>query len=167
LSGSVIAAAVEGKRTIMIEVQALVSGAIYGTPQRSVTGYDLRRLHMMLAVLEKRAGFPFGTNDVFLNIAGGIKVTDTGIDMAVVTAMISSLEDIPVDRKSCFCGEIGLSGEIRPAGLISQRIMEANRLGYERIYIPKVDLKGISQKELNIEVFSVGRLDELAAHVFG
>lgn len=133
LSGSSIAAAMEGGRPMLMEIQALVSTAVYGTPQRSTTGYDLRRMNMLLAVLEKRCGFRLGMKDVFLNIAGGIKIEDPALDLAVITSILSSNEDIAVPRNTCFCGEVGLSGEIRPVARLEQRIQEATKLGFERI----------------------------------
>ena len=137
LSGTAIAATVEGMRPMLIEVQALVSTAVYGTPQRSATGFDLRRLSMLLAVLEKRCGFRLGAKDVFLNITGGIKVDDPSIDLCVIAAILSSNEDIAISDKACFAGEVGLSGEIRPATRIEQRILEAEKLGFEQIFISK------------------------------
>ena len=135
LSGTAIAATVEGMRPMLIEIQALVSSAVYGTPQRSATGFDLRRLSMLLAVLEKRCGFRLGAKDVFLNITGGIKVDDPSIDLCVVAAILSSNEDVAISDKICFAGEVGLSGEIRPATRIEQRILEAEKLGFEQIFI--------------------------------
>ncbi len=136
-SGVAIAVTMEGMRAMLVEVQALVSTAVYGTPQRSVTGYDLRRLHMLLAVLDKRCGFKFGAKDVFLNIAGGMKVDDPATDLAVLAALLSSYEDIPLKENICFAGEAGLSGEIRPVNKIEHRIVEADKLGYEKIFISK------------------------------
>jgi DNA repair protein RadA/Sms len=135
-SGSCIALVSEGYRPFLIETQALVSTAVYGTAQRSASGYDLRRLHLMLAVLEKRCGFFFGNQDVFVNIAGGLKVTEPAIDLALAVALVSSLQDIPVSRDICFAGEVGLSGEIRPVQLLDKRIAEATRLGYKKIFVP-------------------------------
>ena len=137
LSGTAIAATVEGMRPMLIEIQALVSSAVYGTPQRSATGFDLRRLSMLLAVLEKRCGFRLGAKDVFLNITGGIKVDDPSIDLCVIAAILSSNENIAISDKTCFAGEVGLSGEIRPATRIEQRILEAEKLGFEQIFISK------------------------------
>ena len=136
LSGIAIAAAVEGVRPFLIEVQALVSSAAYGTPQRSSTGFDARRLNMLLAVLEKRVGFKLLLKDVFLNIAGGLRVNDPAIDLAVLAAVLSSNMDIPLDSKTCLCGEVGLAGEIRPVNRLEQRIREAEKLGFERILVP-------------------------------
>lgn len=167
LSGSAISATLEGLRPMLIETQALVSTAVYGNPQRSATGFDLRRLSMLLAVLEKRCGFQFGLNDVFLNIAGGIKVDDPAIDLAIISALVSSLEDIPVDPDICFAGEVGLSGEIRAVNRIEQRIQEADRLGFRQIYISKFNAKGLELDKFSIEVVMVGRVDELYTHLFG
>ncbi len=166
LSGSATAATMEGLRPMLIEVQALVSTAVYGTPQRSATGFDLRRLSMLLAVLEKRAGLPFGQNDVFLNIAGGIRVDDPGIDLAIISALISSLEDVSVPKDVCFAGEIGLSGEIRAVNRIDQRIQEADRLGFKRIFISKYNTKGLDTKRYNIDIVMVGKLEELYKRLF-
>ncbi len=166
LSGSAIAASMEGVRPLLLECQALVSPAIYGTPQRSATGFDLRRLSMLLAVLEKRCGLPFGQNDVFLNIAGGIKVTDPSVDLAIVSALISSLNDIHVTKKICFAGEVGLSGEIRPVSRIDQRIQEAARLGFEAIYISKYKSEVIKGKNMGIEVKLLSRVEDLIVDVF-
>jgi len=166
LSGSAVAATQEGMRPMLIETQALVSKAVYGTPQRSATGFDLRRLSMLLAVLEKRGGLPFGQRDVFLNIAGGIRVDDPGIDLAIVAALISSLEDVPIPQKSCFVGEVGLSGEIRAVNRIEQRIQEADRLGFETIYLSKYNLKGLDTQRFGIKIHSFGRLEELYTVLF-
>lgn len=166
LSGSAVAATQEGMRPMLIETQALVSKAVYGTPQRSATGFDLRRLSMLLAVLEKRGGLPFGQRDVFLNIAGGIKVDDPGIDLAIVAALISSLEDVPIPHKSCFVGEVGLSGEIRAVNRIEQRIQEADRLGFETIYLSRYNLKGLDIQRFGIKIHSFGRLEELYTVLF-
>lgn len=165
LSGSAIAATLEGVRPLLIEVQALVSTAAYGTPQRSSTGFDLRRLNMLLAVMEKRCGFKLGAKDVFLNIAGGIRVDDPAIDMAVVAAVLSSNADIAVPRTVCCSAEIGLSGEIRPVNRIEQRIREAEKLGFEKIVISKFN-KGIQPKDFKIEIKLVGRIDELVRELF-
>ena len=167
LSGSAISATVEGHRPILIEVQALVSPSHYGTPQRSTTGFDLRRLNMLLAVLEKRAGLRFGMHDVFLNIAGGIRIDDPAIDMAIISALISSLQDIAIPSNFCFAGEIGLSGEIRAVNRIEQRIQEANRLGFEQIFISKYSMKGLNPGNFNIALSPVSKVDELFNHLFG
>ena len=167
LSGSATAATVEGIRPLLIEVQALVSSAAYGTPQRSSTGFDLRRLNMLLAVLEKRCGFRLGIKDVFLNIAGGIRVDDPAIDLAVVSAILSSGEDIPVNPKYTFAAEVGLSGEIRPVSKIEQRILEAQKLGFDKIFLSKYNRKGIEQKNYGIELVFVAKIDEVFEKLFG
>jgi DNA repair protein RadA/Sms len=166
LSGSAIAASLEGLRPLLIETQALVSPSVYGTPQRSATGFDLRRLSMLLAVLEKRCGLPFGQHDVFLNIAGGIRVSDPAIDLGVVSALISSIENISVDRSICFAGEIGLSGEIRPAGRMEQRIQEASRLGFEIIYISDFKADIVKKHQLKMEIRTLSKIDDLLREVF-
>jgi DNA repair protein RadA/Sms len=166
LSGSAVAASLEGLRPLLLETQALVSPAVYGTPQRSATGFDLRRLSMLLAVLEKRCGLPFGQNDVFLNIAGGLRVSDPAIDLGVVASLISSLQDIHISKKICFAGEVGLSGEIRPVSRIEQRVQEAARLGFETIYISKFRSELLAKKELKTEVVMISRIDELLQEVF-
>jgi DNA repair protein RadA/Sms len=164
-SGSVVALVCEGYRPFLIETQALASTAVYGTAQRSTTGYDIRRLHLMLAVLEKRCGFFFGNQDVFLNIAGGLKVTEPAIDMAVAVALVSSLQDIPVPRDVCFAGEVGLSGEVRPVQLLDKRIAEAQRLGYAKIYVPAGT--GSAEGQDAKEVVRVKWLRDLFELVFG
>ena len=166
LSGSAIAATIEGLRPMLIEVQALVSTAAYGTPQRSATGFDLRRLNMLLAVMEKRCGFKLGAKDVFLNIAGGIKVNDPAIDLAVVAAILSSNVDIAIEKNICLSAEVGLSGEIRPVNRVDQRISEAEKLGFEKIIISK-DNKGIQQKEFKIEIVGCTRIEEVLKELFG
>lgn len=167
LSGSATAATVEGIRPLLIEVQALVSSAAYGTPQRSSTGFDLRRLNMLLAVLEKRCGFRLGIKDVFLNIAGGIRVDDPAIDLAVISAILSSSEDIHINSKYTFAAEIGLSGEIRPVSKIEQRIMEGQKLGFEKIFLSKYNKKGIEQKNYKIELVFVAKIEEVFELLFG
>ncbi len=167
LSGIAISAMVEGLRPMMIETQALVSSAAYGTPQRSSTGFDSRRLNMLLAVLEKRSGFKLGIKDVFLNIAGGLRVDDTAIDLAVISAVLSSSEDIPVNQNICFAAEVGLSGEIRSVNRIEQRIAEADKLGFEKIFISRYNLKGISQEKFNIQVIPVSKIEEVFSRLFG
>ena len=167
VSGVAIAATMEGMRPMLIETQALVSSAAYGTPQRSSTGFDLRRLAMLLAVLEKRCGFRIGIKDVFLNIAGGIKVEDPGIDLTVVCAILSSNADLPIPAKYCFAGEVGLSGEIRPVSRIEQRISEAEKLGFERIFISKYNKKGNEFKHSKIEITPVGKVEEVFGLLFG
>jgi len=166
LSGSAIAVTIEGLRPMMIETQALVSQAIYGTPQRSSTGFDLRRLSMLLAVLEKRAGLFFGQNDVFLNIAGGMRVQDPAIDLAIIAALVSSLHNIPVDKGTCFAAEIGLTGEIRAVNRIEQRIEEAAKLGFKNIYISAYNLKGLKKKDYGIQIHNYARVDELVRDLF-
>src|SRR6476620_5157511 len=155
LSGIAIAATMEGMRPLLIEVQALVTQSVYGTPQRTVSGFDLRRLQLLLAVLEKRGGFHFGVKDVFLNIAGGLKVEDPSIDMAVLAALLSSFEDVPVPHEVCFAGEIGLSGEIRAVNRVEQRIAEAEKLGFQKIVVSKYN-KGINIKSFQIEIIQMG-----------
>jgi DNA repair protein RadA/Sms len=166
LSGIAIAATVEGMRPLLIEVQALVTESVYGTPQRTVSGFDLRRLQLLLAVLEKRGGFHFGTKDVFLNIAGGIKVEDPSIDLAVLVALLSSYEDVPVPHDVCFAGEVGLSGEIRAVNRIDQRIAEAEKLGFKKIIVSKYNQKAMSKQKFNIEVVTMGRVDEVYRSLF-
>ncbi len=166
LSGSAVAATMEGMRPMLIETQALVSTAVYGNPQRSATGFDLRRLSMLLAVLEKRGGFPFGQNDVFLNIAGGIRVDDPAIDLAIVSALISSLEDVAIPDKVCFAGEVGLSGEVRAVNRVEQRIQEADKLGFEQIFISKYNTKGLDPKRFSIQIFKLGKVEELYNMMF-
>jgi DNA repair protein RadA/Sms len=156
----------EGMRPMLIETQALVSKAVYGNPQRTATGFDLRRLSMLLAVLEKRCGFPFAQNDVFLNIAGGIKVDDPAIDLAIIGALISSLEDIAIPDQVCFAGEVGLSGEIRSVNRIEQRIQEADKLGFQQIFISKYNTKGIDPERYTIKIQKVGKVEELLRALF-
>ena len=166
-SGVAIAATLEGNRPLLIETQALVSTAAYGTPQRSSTGFDLRRLSMLLAVLEKRCGFRLGAKDVFINIAGGIKVEDPGIDLALVCAVLSSNEDLPIAKNVCFAAEVGLTGEIRPVSRIEQRIFEAQKLGFNKIFISSYNLKGLNLKQLKIEVVAVSKMEEVFSKLFG
>lgn len=166
LSGAAVASTINGGRPLLLETQALVSRAVYGTPQRSSTGFDLRRLSMLLAVLEKRAGLPFGNQDVFLNIAGGIKVVDPSLDLSVATALISSLNDIHVSSKYCFAAELGLTGEIRAVHRIEQRVAEADRLGFEKIFISKYNLKGLDQKKFHVEIVDLSKIEDLIHHVF-
>lgn len=166
LSGIAIAATIEGLRPLLIEVQALVTPSIYGTPQRTVSGFDLRRLQLLLAVLEKRGGFHFGMKDVFLNIAGGLKVEDPSIDLAVLCALLSSFEDISLPHHICFAGEIGLSGEIRAVNRIEQRIAEAEKLGFEKILVSKYNLKAISRQKTHIEIVSMSRVEEVYKYLF-
>jgi DNA repair protein RadA/Sms len=166
VSGIAIAAMIEGQRPMLIETQALVSSAVYGTPQRSTTGFDARRLNMLLAVLEKRSGFRLGHKDVFLNIAGGIRVDDPAIDLAVVAAVLSSNQDSPVDSKTCFAAEVGLSGEIRPINRVEQRISEADKLGFGRIFISKYNTKGFDVKRYSIQVIPVTKIEEVYGKLF-
>jgi DNA repair protein RadA/Sms len=166
LSGVAISASMEGMRPFLIEVQALVSTAAYGTPQRSSTGFDLRRLNMLLAVLEKRAGFRIGTKDVFLNIAGGIKVSDPAIDLAVIIAVLSSSMDISLPKEVCFTGEIGLSSEIRPVNRIDQRISEAEKLGFKHIFIPKNNAKGLDSSKFKIKIHFVSKVGQVFQTLF-
>jgi len=167
MSGVSIACTIEGVRPFLIEVQALASTAVYGTPQRSAIGFDVRRMNMLLAVLEKRVGFKLGQKDVFLNIAGGLKVSDPAIDLAVISAILSSSLDIAVDRTVCMTGEVGLSGEIRPVSRIEQRISEAAKLGFERIIIPKSNMHGLEKRKLGIELIPVTKVEEAFKHLFG
>lgn len=166
LSGSAVGSAVEGIRPFLIEVQALVSTAAYGTPQRSVTGFDSKRMNMLLAVLEKRVGFKLAQKDVFLNIAGGMRVNDPALDLAVVCAILSSNVDAIIPRTVCFAGEVGLSGEIRAVTRIEQRITEAEKLGMERIFIPRNNLKGVEKERFKIEIVEVGKVEEAFRHLF-
>ena len=166
LSGIAIAATIEGIRPLLIEVQALVTQSVYGTPQRTVSGFDLRRLQLLLAVLEKRGGFHFGLKDVFLNIAGGIKVEDPSIDLAVLCALLSSYEDVSLRQHICFAGEVGLSGEIRAVNRIEQRIAEAEKLGFQKIIVSKYNQKGLSKQKFNIEVVTMGRVEEVYQYLF-
>ena len=164
LSGIAISATIEGVRPLMIEAQALVSSAVYGTPQRSATGFDLRRLSMLLAVLEKRCGFKLGAKDVFLNITGGIKVDDPAIDLSIVCAILSSNVDIAINEKTCFAAEVGLSGEIRPVNRCEHRIREAEKLGFERIFISKYNK--INSKDYAIKVMTVSKIEEVFKSLF-
>ncbi len=165
LSGTAIASTLEGMRPLMIEIQALVSTAVYGTPQRSTTGYNAKRLNMILAVLEKRAGFRLGTKDVFLNITGGISIDDPAIDLAVVAAILSSNEDIPIEEGFCFAGEVGLSGEIRPVNRVDQRIQEAEKLGFSTIFVSKYNK--ITVKNPFIKIRLVSKIEDVASELFG
>ena len=161
LSGSAISATIEGMRPMMVEVQSLVSTAVYGTPQRSTTGFDLNRLHMLLAVLEKRVGYFFNQKDVFLNIAGGFRISDPSIDLAVIAALVSSFEDVAWPSDATFAGEVGLSGEVRPVARPELRVMEADRMGFTRIYLPAQNVKGLSVKTQNIEITPLERIDTI------
>jgi DNA repair protein RadA/Sms len=173
LSGIAIAATIEGMRPLLIEVQALVTQSVYGTPQRTVSGFDLRRLQLLLAVLEKRGGFHFGVKDVFLNIAGGLKVEDPSIDLAVLCALLSSFEDVSMSQHICFAGEVGLSGEIRAVNRIDQRIAEAEKMGFEKIIVSKYNQKGLAKQKFNlpdrqagIEIVTMGRVEEVYKYLF-
>lgn len=166
LSGIAIAATIEGMRPLLIEIQALVTQSIYGTPQRTVSGFDLRRLQLLLAVLEKRGGFHFGVKDVFINIAGGLKIEDPSIDLAVLCALLSSFEDTPLHQHICFAGEVGLSGEIRAVNRIDQRIAEAEKLGFEKIIVSKYNQKGLAKQKFNIEIVTMGQVEELYRYLF-
>ncbi len=173
LSGIAIAATIEGMRPLLVEVQALVTQSVYGTPQRTVSGFDLRRLQLLLAVLEKRGGFHFGMKDVFLNIAGGLKIEDPSIDLAVLCALLSSYDDRPLPMNICFTGEVGLSGEIRAVNRIEQRIAEAQKLGFEKIILSKYNLpsgrqaqKGFSSQQYGIEIVTVGKVEEVYTLLF-
>ena len=166
LSGVAIGVTIEGARPFLIEVQALVSTAAYGTPQRSVTGFDSKRMNMLLAVLEKRVGFKLAAKDVFLNIAGGLKVNDPALDLPVICAILSSNFDTPVPHTTCMAGEVGLSGEIRPVARLEQRIAEAQKLGMERILVPKGNLKGVDTSRFTIKIIEVSRVEEAFRTLF-
>ena len=167
LSGIAISSAIEGVRPFLVETQALVSSAAYGTPQRSATGFDQRRLNMLLAVLEKRVGFKLMQKDVFLNIAGGLRVTDMAMDLSVIAAVLSSNVDTPIENGWCMCGEVGLSGEVRPVSRVEQRIAEAEKLGFEHIIIPAYHLRGISANKYKIELHPVKKVEEALRILFG
>ncbi|WP_127137331.1 DNA repair protein RadA [Flagellimonas oceanensis] len=165
LSGTAIAATVEGMRPLLIEIQALVSTAVYGTPQRSATGFNAKRLNMLLAVLEKRAGFKLGAKDVFLNITGGISVDDPAIDLAVMAAILSSNSDIAIEKGVCFAAEVGLAGEIRPVQRVDQRILEAEKLGFSKIFVSKNNKIGLKQSGILVQ--KVSKIEDVVAHLFG
>ncbi|MFT7071686.1 DNA repair protein RadA [Patiriisocius sp. Uisw_017] len=165
LSGTAIASTLEGMRPLMIEIQALVSTAVYGTPQRSATGYNAKRLNMILAVLEKRAGFKLGAKDVFLNVTGGITVDDPAIDLAVVAAVLSSNIDIAIDKRMCFAAEVGLAGEVRPVNRVDQRILEAEKLGFETIIISKYCK--LPKENYGIQIIKLGKVNDVVRHLFG
>jgi len=167
LSGVAISAAIEGVRPFLVETQALVSSAAYGTPQRSATGFDQRRLNMLLAVLEKRVGFKLMQKDVFLNIAGGLRVTDMAMDLSVIAAVLSSNVDTPIEEGWCMAGEVGLSGEVRPVARIEQRISEAEKLGFQHIIVPKYNLSGLARKKFSIEIVPVRKVEEALRALFG
>ena len=167
LSGVAISSAVEGMRPFLVETQALVSSAAYGTPQRSATGFDQRRLNMLLAVLEKRVGFKLMQKDVFINIAGGLRVTDLAMDLSVIAAVLSSNVDTPIEHGWCLAGEVGLSGEVRPVSRIEQRIAEAEKLGFTDIVIPKYNLQGLNTKKYKINLHPVRKVEEALRALFG
>lgn len=167
MSGVAIAAAIEGIRPFLIETQALVSSAVYGNPQRSATGFDIRRMNMLLAVLEKRVGFKLAQKDVFLNIAGGLKVNDPAIDLAVISAILSSNMDASIESGICLAGEVGLSGEIRPISRIEQRISEAEKLGFKQFILPRYNFQGINTRKLKIELTPVRKVEEAFRTLFG
>ena len=167
LSGVAISSAIEGVRPFLVETQALVSSAAYGTPQRSATGFDQRRLNMLLAVLEKRVGFKLMQKDVFLNIAGGLRVTDMAMDLSVIAAVLSSNVDTPIESGWCMAGEVGLSGEVRPIARIEQRIAEAEKLGFQHMIIPKYNIGGLNRKKFNIELVPVRKAEEALRALFG
>lgn len=167
MSGIAIASAIEGIRPFLIEVQALVSSAVYGNPQRSATGFDTRRMNMLLAVLEKRVGFKLAQKDVFLNIAGGLRVNDPAIDLAVISAILSSNMDTAIDTDVCMAGEVGLSGEIRPVNRIEQRISEAEKLGFKRFILPKYNMQGLNKEKISIELVPVRKVEEAFRALFG
>ncbi len=167
LSGVAISSAIEGVRPFLVETQALVASAAYGTPQRSATGFDQRRLNMLLAVLEKRVGFKLMQKDVFLNIAGGLRVTDMAMDLSVIAAVLSSNVDTPIEQGWCMCGEVGLSGEVRPVSRVEQRIAEAEKLGFSHIILPSHNLKGIDTHRFKIELHPVGKVEGALRALFG
>ncbi|MBR2239052.1 MAG: DNA repair protein RadA [Prevotella sp.] len=167
LSGIAISTAIEGVRPFLLETQALVSTAAYGTPQRQATGFDQRRLNMLLAVLEKRVGFKLIQKDVFINIAGGLRVTDLAMDLSVIAAVLSSNVDTPLESGWCMCGEVGLSGEVRPVSRIEQRVAEAQKLGFQHIIVPKHNLQGLNTKKLQIELHPVRKVEEALRALFG
>ena len=167
LSGVAISSAIEGVRPFLVETQALVSSAAYGTPQRSATGFDQRRLNMLLAVLEKRVGFKLMQKDVFLNIAGGLRVTDMAMDLSVIAAVLSSNVDTPIESGWCMAGEVGLSGEVRPIARIEQRIAEAEKLGFQHMIIPKYNMSGLNRKKFKIELVPVRKVEESLRALFG
>jgi DNA repair protein RadA/Sms len=167
LSGLAIGATLEGNRPLLVEVQALVTPATYGTPQRSATGFDSKRLQMLLAVLEKRSGLRLGQHDVFLNIAGGLRLEDPALDLAVCAAVVSSLNDVPIRGEICLAAEVGLSGEIRAVSRLDQRLSEAEKLGFAEMYISQFNAKGLDLARYGIRVHPAGRLDEVLTGLFG
>lgn len=166
LSGAAVAATLEGVRPMFVEVQSLVSSAVYGTPQRNANGFDMRRMNMLLAVLEKRCGFKLGAKDVFLNMAGGLRVSDPALDLAVACSILSSNVDLPVPPRYCFAAEVGLSGEVRPVSRIENRVSEAARLGFERIFVSKYDLRNIEQGRHNIQIVAVSVIEDAFRNLF-
>lgn len=166
LSGAAVAATLEGVRPMFVEVQSLVSSAVYGTPQRNANGFDMRRMNMLLAVLEKRCGFKLGAKDVFLNIAGGMRVSDPALDLAVACSILSSNVDMPVSPRYCFAAEVGLSGEVRPVSRIDNRVSEAARLGFERVFISKYDLRNLEQNKYKIQIIGVSVIEEAFRNLF-
>lgn len=167
LSGSAVGVTIEGVRPLLVESQALVSTAAYGTAQRSVTGFDAKRMNMLLAVLEKRVGFKLALKDVFLNITGGFKVNDPALDLAVISSILSSNVDMPISRSVCLTGEVGLSGEIRPVTRLEQRIVEADKLGFSKIFVPHNNLKGVNLNRFKVEVVEVSRVEDVFRSLFG
>ena len=167
LSGSAVGVTIEGVRPLLVESQALVSTAAYGTAQRSVTGFDAKRMNMLLAVLEKRGGFKLALKDVFLNITGGFKVNDPALDLAVISSILSSNVDMPISRRVCLTGEVGLSGEIRPVTRLEQRIVEADKLGFSKIFVPHNNLKGVNLNRFKVEVVEVSRVEDVFRSLFG
>jgi DNA repair protein RadA/Sms len=167
LSGVAISSAIEGVRPLLVETQALVSSAAYGTPQRTATGFDQRRLNMLLAVLEKRVGFKLMQKDVFLNIAGGLRVTDLAMDLSVIAAVLSSNVDTPIEQGWCMAGEVGLSGEVRPVNRIEQRIAEAEKLGFAHMIIPRYNMQGLNLQKFHIELLPVKKVEEALRALFG
>ena len=167
LSGVAISAAIEGVRPFLLETQALVSSAAYGTPQRSATGFDQRRLNMLLAVLEKRVGFKLMQKDVFLNIAGGLRVTDLAMDLSVIAAVLSSNVDTAIETGWCMAGEVGLSGEVRPVSRIEQRVAEAEKLGFSHIIVPHYNMSGFNTKRYKIDIVPVKKVEEALRALFG
>ncbi|MBQ6069351.1 MAG: DNA repair protein RadA [Bacteroidales bacterium] len=166
LSGAAVAATLEGARPMFVEAQSLVSTAVYGTPQRNANGFDMRRMNMLLAVLEKRCGFKLGAKDVFLNMAGGIRVNDPATDLAVACSILSSNVDMPISPRICFAAELGLSGELRPVSRVEQRISEADRLGFEKIFVSKYDAKSVDRKRYNINIVTVSVIEEAFRELF-
>ena len=167
LSGIAISSAIEGVRPFLVETQALVSSAAYGTPQRTATGFDQKRLNMLLAVLEKRVGFKLMQKDVFLNIAGGLRVTDLAMDLSVIAAVLSSNVDTPIEAGWCMAGEVGLSGEVRPVNRIEQRIAEAEKLGFSDMIVPRYNMQGFDQKKFSIKLHPVRKVEEALRALFG